>query len=141
MIHKYSILNGAKYFSLNGLQGYLVFQLFISHFTTKNDEIYLWKSKGISEESITPPSTTEKSFYQEVMCYFGPEYELKFKGICLKQDSVSFLHKCIYVYITYELDAWSKDLNIDFTLGNGLFGAVKVIRMLIQVNTNIAAMA
>ena len=83
----------------------------------------------------------QKSFYQEVICYFGPEYELKFKGICLKQDSVSFLHKCIYVYITYELDAWSKDLNIDFTLGNCLFGAVKVIRMLIQVNTNIAAMA
>ena len=40
---------------------------------------------------------------------------MKFKGICLKQDSVS-----------YKLDAWSKDLNTDFTLGNCLTGAVKL---------------
>ena len=30
MINKYSILNGAKYFSLNELQNYLVFQIFMS---------------------------------------------------------------------------------------------------------------
>ena len=32
------------------------------------------------------------------------------------------------LYISYELDTWSKDLNTDFTLGNCLFGAVKLTK-------------
>ena len=47
--------------------------------------------------------------------------------MCLKQKSVSFLHKNIVnFYVTYELHAWSKNLNADFTLGNCLFGAIKL---------------
>ena len=45
------------------------------------------------------------------------------------------------LYISYKLDALSKDLNTDLQLGNRLFGAVKLTRMLIQINTNIAATA
>ena len=41
-----------------------------------------------------------------------------FKGICLTQKSVSFLHK----------NTLSKDLDKDFTLGNCLFGAVKLTK-------------
>ena len=58
-----------------------------------------------------------------------------FKGICLNQESESFLH------ISYKLDVLSKDLNTDLQLGNRLFGAVKLTRMLIQINANIAATA
>ena len=58
-----------------------------------------------------------------------------FKGICLNQESESFLH------ISYKLDVLSKDLNADLQLGNRLFGAVKLTRMLIQINANIAATA
>ena len=58
-----------------------------------------------------------------------------FKGICLNQESESFLH------ILYKLDVLSKDLNTDLQLGNRLFGAVKLTRMLIQINANIAATA
>ena len=129
MIYKYSILNGAKYFSSSVLQIYLVFQLFISHFLTKKGKIYSWKSKGMSEESIIPPYPTEESFYPEVIRLSGGKYELKFKGMCLKQNSVSFLHKNIVnLCINYRLYAWSKDLNTDFTLGNCLFGTVKLTR-------------
>ena len=53
LINRYSIPNGPKSFSSIGLQNYLVFQLFINHFTIKDAKIYSWKSKGISEESIT----------------------------------------------------------------------------------------
>ena len=55
---------------------------------------------------------------------------MEFKGICLKQDSVSFLQKkkVVNLYISYELDTSSKDLNTDFTLGNCLFGAVKLTK-------------
>ena len=63
---------------------------------------------------------------------FSPEYksryeEVRFKGICLKQKSVSFLHKkVVNLYISYTLDKLAIDLDTDFTLGNCLFGAVKL---------------
>ena len=42
---------------------------------------------------------------------------------------MSFLHKnVVNLYIIYTLDTWSKDLNTDFTLGNCLFGAVKLTK-------------
>ena len=41
---------------------------------------------------------------------------VKFKGIALKEDSVSFLHKeAVNLYISYQLDTWSKDLNADLS--------------------------
>ena len=49
------------------IQYLTIIQLFISHFSTKNDKMYSWKLKGMSEESITPPSTTCKSFYPELL--------------------------------------------------------------------------
>ena len=62
----------------------------------------------MSQESITPLSTRDKSCYPEVFCLFNGEYDLKFQGICLKQTSMSFLHKnigniyiYIYIYIYY----------------------------------------
>ena len=50
-------------------------------------------------------------------------------GLCMKQGSMSFLHQnLVNLYILYKLDAWSKDLNTNFTLGNWLFGAKKVTK-------------
>ena len=40
------------------------------------------------------------------------------------------------LFIVYELD-----LNTNFTLKDSLFGAVKLTKMVIQIKTNIAAMA
>ena len=41
---------------------------------------------------------------------------------------MSFIHgNVVDLYITYELDTWSRDLNKDFSLGNCLFGAVKLL--------------
>ena len=41
----------------------------------------------------------------------------EFKGSCFKQeDKVPFtLNNVVSFYIAYELDTWSKDLNVDFT--------------------------
>ena len=42
---------------------------------------------------------------------------------------MSFVHKhVVNLYISYELDIWSNDLNTDFLLGNCLLGAVKLSR-------------
>ena len=40
----------------------------------------------------TPPSTTDKSFDPKITYDYGKR-KIKFKGICLKQDSVSFIHR------------------------------------------------
>ena len=54
--------------------------------------------------------------------------KVKFKGICWKQ--VHFLYKNVLnLYISYKLDIWSKDFSPDFTLGNHLFGAIKLIKI------------
>ena len=54
MINKFSILNGAKYFSLGTFKKHLVFipaNKYIKHFTGTT-RIESWKSNGISEENI-----------------------------------------------------------------------------------------
>ena len=48
----------------------------------------------MSRESITPRSTTYQGFYPELVYSYG-NYELKFKRIYLKQNSVSFFPKNI----------------------------------------------
>ena len=73
----------------------------------------------MSEESVTPPSTTGNSFYWEIIYNYG-KGKAKFKEICLKQDSVSIF--VANLYISYKLDTWSRDVNTDFTLGDYLFG-------------------
>ena len=68
------------------------------------------------------------SFKPEIN-YTYDQGRIEFKGICLKQDSVSFLHgNLVNLYISYKLDTWWKYLNIYFTLGNCLFEVVKLIR-------------
>ena len=61
MINKYSILNGSKYFSENGSQNYLLFQLLSSYFTTftGTNKILFWRSKKILAESIKTLFTSD----------------------------------------------------------------------------------
>ena len=50
---------------------------------------------------------------------------LKFKGSCLKQGDKE---NVVNLFIVYELDTWSRDLNTEFTLKDCLFGAVKLTK-------------
>ena len=62
------------------------------------------------------PSSTGKSFDQKIIHNSG-KGKIKFKGICLKQESVFFTHaNIINLYNFYELDTCSRDLSPDFTL-------------------------
>ena len=55
--------------------------------------------------------------------------KLEFKESCLKQDKASFTPKhVVNLYIVYELNIWSQDLNAEFTLKDCLFGAVKLTK-------------
>ena len=60
---------GKSHFDEDGVQNYLVFQAIIRYFKvntiTNTDFVSSWKSKGLSAESIKPPTTSDNSFTPE----------------------------------------------------------------------------
>ena len=83
----------------------------------------------MSEERIINPHISDVNLAPKMINEHYNFREVKFRGICLKQGSVSFPQENIVnLYTTYELDIQSKDFNTDFTLGNCLFGAVKLTK-------------
>ena len=88
---------------------------------TNTDYISSWKSKGLSAESIKPPTTSDNSL-TPALSYYGTKTRVKFTGSCLKQSKISYTHgKVVNIYIVYELGASSSNVN-DPTLKNCLFG-------------------
>ena len=96
--------------------------------SNNSDTIELLISTGISKESIKNLHISDITFLPELIDTYQLS-RVKFKGICLEQDSVSFLHKKIVnLYVSYTLDLWSGGLNTDFTLDNCIFGAVELTK-------------
>ena len=64
---------GKSHFEEDGTQNYLVFQPLIRCFKvntiTNTDYILSWKSKGLSAESIKPPTTSDNSLTPELHYY------------------------------------------------------------------------
>ena len=54
---------------------------------TNTDYISSWKSKGLSAESIKPPTTFDNSL-TPALNYYGTK--VKFTGSCLKQSKISY---------------------------------------------------
>ena len=57
------IFFGKIHFEEDGTQNYLVFQPMNKYFKVIADKKYVssWKSKGLSDESIKPPATSDNS--------------------------------------------------------------------------------
>ena len=55
---------------------------------------------------------------------------LRFEGSCLKQEDTTPItpNNVVNLFIVYELDTWSQDLNVDFTLKYWLIGSVKITK-------------
>ena len=120
-----------NHFDKDGTQNYLVFQPIVKYFKvnaiTNKDYVSCWKSKGLSAESIKPPTMSDNSITPELNC-FGTKTRVKFAGSCLKQPKVSYTHSNIVnIYIVYELGA-SDSNNSNPTLKNCLFGAVTLTK-------------
>ena len=110
---------GKSYFEEDGTQNYSVFQPISRYFkiVTNTDYVSSWKSKGLSDESITPPTTSDNSL-TPALSYYGFKIRLKFIGSCLKQDKITYTHgKTVNIYTVYELSA-SDSFNNDPTLKN-----------------------
>ena len=126
MINKVDILKGAKYFSSGIFQNYLVFipaKKYIKYFcgTTRIDS---WKYNELSEESIENITKPDSNFAPNFVDHHWLP-DINFNGHRLI-NSFSITKKVINLYISYTLNPQLRNLNIDFTLGNCLFGSVKL---------------
>ena len=85
-----SYYRGKQYFDEgSGKQNYLVFLPMGKYFKLNSvvgviDRVLSWQSKGISNESIKPPTTTNSSLTPELN-YYGTKIKVQFTGSCLKQ--------------------------------------------------------
>ena len=129
----FSYYCGKQYFDEgSGKQNYLVFLLLREYFKLNSvantaDYVLSWKSKGISNESIKPPITSDTSLNPELN-YYGNKTRVKFTQSCLKQSSHILTHKKIVnIYIVYELSA-SSSHDSDPTIKNCLFVAVTLTK-------------
>ena len=99
-----------KYFKLNSVVGVI-------------DRVLSWRFKGISDESIKPPRTSNNSLNPR-LSYNDTKIKVQFTGSCLKQPKFTFTHKkVVNIYIVYELGACSSHSS-NPTIKNCLFGAV-----------------
>ena len=107
-----------------------LFQMTYRYFKTvsiNDSNILSWKSKGLFNGSIKSPSTFNKMLNPSVN-YVGTKARVKFNGDCLKQEKITFNHgKIVNIYIVYEIER-SVNIRSYPTLGNCLFGAVKLTK-------------
>ena len=91
------------------------------------DHVLSWQSKGISNESIKPPITSNYDLNPK-LSYCGTKIRVQFTRSCLKQPYFTFTHKkVVNICIAYELGASSSHIS-DRTLKNCLSGAVTLTK-------------
>ena len=128
-----SYYRGKQYFDEgSGKQNYLVFLPMGKYFKLNSvvgviDRVLSWQSKGLSNESIKPPTTTNNSLNPR-LSYNDIKIKVQFTRSCLKQPKFTFTHKkVVNIYIVYELGASSSHFD-DPTIKNCLFDAVTLTK-------------
>ena len=89
----------------DGSQTYLIFQPVHRYVKVITNTKYIseWKSKGLSDESIKPPPTSDNS-RTPLIDYYGYNISLKFNESIFRQPKVPDTHeKAKNIYIVYEL--------------------------------------
>ena len=94
-----------NHFEEDSTQNYLVFQAMYRYFKLIPNKKYIseLKPKGLSHESIKPPTTSDNSLSPLIDC-LGNKTRLKFNGSCLRQNKLTYTHRIIVnIYIVYEI--------------------------------------
>ena len=123
------ILNCQVLTEESGKPNYLIFQPISKYFKiiANTKLISEWKSKGLSDESIKPLTSSDNTFTREIE-YYGTKARVKFGGSCLKQSKISYNYgKVVNIYVVYELGE-SKSYITDPTIKYCLFGAVTLTK-------------
>ena len=94
----------------------------------KTKSISSWKSKGLSNK-IIKSATTDNNSLAPTLEYAGKRMYVKFNGSWLtKQDKFTFDNtEIVNIYIIYDIG--SNANNVDPTLENCLFGAIKITKI------------
>ena len=88
-----------------------------------------WKSKGLSVESIIPPSAHNNFVNPPSLNYLGTKIRVRFTGSCLKQPEISYTHgKIVNICIVYEINKKNDTIISDSTLENCLFDVVTLTK-------------
>ena len=73
------------------------------------DPVLSWRSKGVSNEDIKPPTASNYGLNPK-LSYYGTEIRVQFTRSYLRQPNFTFTHKKIVnIYIVYELRASSSN--------------------------------
>ena len=68
------------------------------------EHISAWRSKGLSDEIIKPPATSNDSL-SPVLNHSNTKIRVKLDGSCLKQDKFTCNHKTVVnIYIVYKIN-------------------------------------
>ena len=114
---------GKSDFEEDGAQNYLVFQPIKRYFKIISNTKYIssWKSKGLSDETITPYATSDNSL-TPLIDYYGSKVRVKFNKGCLKQpNKLTYDYgRKVNIYIVYEFGASSSN-DSDPTLKDCLY--------------------
>ena len=109
-----SYFRSKSHFEEDGTQHYLVFQPINRYIKLiANNKLYIssWKSKGLSDETIKSPVTSDNSL-TPLIEYACDKIIIKFSGSCLKQSKMQYTHGTIVkIYIVYELGASGSNNN------------------------------
>ena len=88
----------------------------------------------MSEESVTTSATPAHGHTPGLNYINNAKIQVKFDGSCLKQDYEYFYHINVVNLFVYP---WLIDLNTDFILKDFSFGAVKPIKISMNILMNI----
>ena len=98
------------------------------------DYVLSWKSKGLSAETIKPPTTSDNSLTPAVS-YYSNKTRVNFFA------KISYTHgKVVNIYIVFEVGA-SRSPDDDPTLKTCLFGAVTLTLILISMGIQVMELA
>ena len=107
---------GKSHFEEDGTQYCLVFQPIVRYFKvntfTNTDYTSSWKSKGLSVESIKPPTASDNSLTPTLNYYDELKMGVKVTRSSLKQSKFTHTHKTLVnICIVYELGASTSNDN------------------------------
>ena len=119
-------LLGESHFEDDGSQNSLACLAVHKYFKkiVDTNHILAWISKGLSNESIKPP---ESSNNNPAVAKNYIDSKIKLNESCLQEDKITFKHKkVVNIYLFYEINLQKNIQSAVFALRNSLFGAVKL---------------
>ena len=90
-----------------------------------------WKSKGLPDENIMAPNTSDEKLNPE-LSFFVTKTKVEFNGSCLELDKIMYNHgKVVNIYIVYEI-LFGVDMSLSTNIDNGKKDKLILVKGLTQ---------